>query len=203
MTIGLQMFACFTAGYVFALYEFRGKALLFWLFIMAMSVGRYQLIIPQYVLIAKLGLSDTLLGAALPFVFSPMAVFFFRNYLRAIPSGIVDGARMDGAGEMRILTRVLMPMCRPVFGVVSLFCGLAVVSDYIWPALVLQSANKHTVYVEVISRMRDAQRFITEGSPKIGLGLAGGTLLLIPMVAIFLLTSRYLIDGINTGGVKG
>lgn len=202
ITVGLHVFVCFTAGYVFALYEFRGKESLFWLFIMAMSVGRYQLIIPQYVLIANIGLTNTLLGAGLPFVFSPMAIFFFRNYLLAIPKSFVDSARIDGAGETRILARVLVPMCRPVFGVLSLFSGLAVVTDYIWPSLVLLSPARRTLYVEIISRMRNAERFVTDGLPKIGLGLAGGTLLLLPMLVVFLLTGRYIIDGLNTGGSK-
>lgn len=202
ITVSLHMFVCFTAGYVFALYDFRGKEALFWLFVMALSVGRYQLIIPHYVLIAKLGLSNTLLGAGLPFVFSPVAIFFFRNYLLAIPKSLVDSARMDGAGETRILAKVLLPMCRPVFGVLALFCALGSVSDFIWSSIVLQYVERRTVYVEIVMRMRNMGRVFQEGLPKIGVGLAGGTLLLIPMLMIFAITSRYIIDGLNTGGIK-
>jgi multiple sugar transport system permease protein len=202
IAISLHIVVGFLAGYVFALYDFRFKQGLFWLFMLTMSMGRYQLIIPQYILMAKLGLVNTWLGVAMPLIFSPMTIFFFRNYLLAIPKAIVDCARIDGAGEMRILFRVLIPLCRPVVGVLSLFTGLGVSADYLWPSLIMQDAYKRLYFVEIIKRMRDATRVGFSGLQPIGLGLAGGTLLLIPMLLIFVFTSRAMIDGLNTGGLK-
>lgn len=202
MMVSIHVFVCFTAGYVFALYNFRGKEALFWMFVMAVSVGRYQLLIPHFVLIAKLGLVNTLFGVALPSIFSPIAVFLFRNYLLAIPKSLIDTARLDGAGETRILAKIILPMCRPILGLVALMGGVAMTGDYLWPSLVLQDSIKRTIYVEIVSRMRSMERGFQGDLPRIGLGLAGGTLLLIPMMLIFVLTSRYMIDGLNTGGIK-
>jgi multiple sugar transport system permease protein len=200
IAVVLHVGVAFTAGYAFALRSFRGSEVLFWAFMASMTISAYMLLIPHYVIVSKLGLTNTLLGVALPYVFAPFPVFFARNYIESIPTSLLDAARIDGASEARILRVVLLPLCAPVAGVLALFAGMRAFGDYIWPSLVLQYPEARTLYVEIIHRMRDAGRVIEV--PTIGLQLAGGVILLVPALIIFALTSRHMIDGLKTGGVK-
>lgn len=201
ISIVLHLFVCFSAGYAFAVYNFRGKAALFWLLMMTFALNRYQMLIPQYLLMSKLHLINTAIGAAFPYIFAPFAIFFFRNYLLAIPKSLIDSARMDGAGEWRILWRVLVPLCGPVVGVLALFKGIEVSGDYLWPLLVLPWTEHRTYAVEIITRIRSADYTIAALTP-IGRDLAGGVVLVAFPLLLFILTSRKMIDGLNTGGIK-
>ena len=194
ISIGMSILA----GYAFSIFEFPGRKLIFMLFMAALMLHTYMLIIPIYVVVSKLHL-PTVLRVTLPMAFNPFGIFFAKNYIDKIPHSLVDIARVEGVGELRIATQLYVPMCKPLIGLLTLFQGLGIFGDYLWQMLNLHRIEDKTLPVGLILRVREMD--IWDFNP-LGLGLAAGTILFGIMVAIFAATSKYFTEGLNLGGVK-
>jgi multiple sugar transport system permease protein len=187
------------AGYVFAMARFPGKEALFVLLIGALLISRQMMIIPQFVVVRALGLREHAAVIAMASLW-PVGIFLFRNYFESIPRSLAESARIDGAGEARIFARVMLPLSAPVLGAAVAFKGMEALSDYIWQMLNLQSEETRTLLVGLagsVAKMR-MQRITNN----IGYELAVGTVLLVPLVVVFALASRYFVRGLALGGVK-
>ena len=188
------------AGYGFAAFEFPGKRLIFGALLLGLFVHRYMLLIPQFVMVSKLGIGGTLYAAAWPLLYYPIGVYLFRNYLQSVSSEIMDAARIDGCGHLRLLGSVLVPLCGPIIALIVMSKGLETIGDYLWQMLALQPVESRTWIVGLIAKTREGAYL--QGLNPIGQGLAVGVLIGIPMLGMYLATAKMFVGGINVGGVK-
>ena len=185
------------AGYAFSFARARWLTWVFWAFMLPIFVTRYVLIISQIQIVGAIGL-DGLPAVVSMSLFWATGIFLFRNYFRSIPREIVESARMDGAGEWRILLRVVLPMAKPMIGAAIVFLGMAALGDYIWQMLNLQAVESRTYLVGLM-----AAAINVLAVKNIGYDLTIGTLLFLPYLALFAVSSRYFIKGLAVGAVKG
>ena len=200
ITVILSVTVTVLAGYAFSMYRFPGASVLFWLFMASLMVSRQILIIPMLQTVRTLGLSGTRLAVILPLLFSPLHIFLFRRYLDRIPRDYIDSARIDGATELGIITRIVAPLCKPILGAIAIFVFVGVLNDFLWQMLVLQDANKRTLLVGIVSATHKYSPPRTINP--IGRILAGGVVLALPQLAVFLRFQRYFVKGLQVGGIK-
>ena len=184
------------AGYVFAFAKYKWCVYIFWTLMSSIFVTRYVLLISQFMIVGALGLRG-LPAVILVLLFWPTGIYLFRNYYKAIPVELIESARIDGAKEWRILTSIVLPLSKPILGAAIVFLGMGVLGDYIWQMLNLQDPVEKTYLVGLMSSTLDVYKV-----KNIGYDLAVGTLLFIPYLIIFSVSSRYFIEGLTTGGLK-
>lgn len=189
------------AGMAFALYKFHGKKVLFWLFLSTIMIPGNSILIGKFIVTRAIGLSDTLLAAIVPVCFNAVGIFLFRTFVEEIPTEILDQARVDGAGELRILGRVIMPLCVPVIGVILLFMTLGTLNNYLWQSIVLQRMEIKTLLVGMVVQMQSLALLFAQDIDPLGLRLAAGTVLLIPSMLLFIFFNKRFIKEINLGAL--
>jgi len=197
--VGILLIA--PAGYAFAVYNFRWKNALFIIFIIGIFIGPGITIIPHFVNVKRLGISGTWWAVILPGAYTPVGVYMFRNYVETIPYALIDSARIDGAGEFKILFRIMMPLCLPVIGVIVVLTALGTLQDYIWTLLMVPKMPKTTLMVGIIQTLFQYQ-MIGSGRNPIGMALAGGVILFMPLFLVFLFCQKFFIKGLTLGGIK-
>lgn len=197
LLIGAGILVNGTAGYVFCFGRFRWLKALFWLMMTPIFVSRYVLIISQFVVVGKLGLTGILAVLSMSLLWST-GIFLFRNYFRSIPLSLVESARLDGATEWQVFCRVVLPLSKPILGVAIVFLGMGALGDYIWQMLNLQAARSQTYLVGLMASTLTAALHVRS----IGYDLAVGTMLFLPYLALFSFSSRYFIAGLTGGAIK-
>lgn len=191
------------AGYAFAKWRFRGRDSLFWLVLIAIMVPGAALAVPTFQLVATLGLVDTPLAVILPSMVSPFAMYMLTVYIEsAVPDEIIDAARVDGAGEARIITQVVTPIIGPGIATVFLLTFVATWNNYLLPLLVLQSPDLMPITLGLTS-WNQQSLFPSTGSEVLySLVVTGSLLSIIPLIVIFIFMQRYLRSGLTLGAVK-
>ena len=184
------------AGYAFAKFEFRFKRPLFLLVIATLTLPLYVILVPLFSMMATLGWMDTYWALILPFTAQAIGIFLARQNLLAIPNELLEAARIDGASEWEIFTRIVVPLAQPVIAVMGILFFTASWNDYIWPLIVLTSDEKFTVSLGLPS-------LIGPYSQEYGAVMAGSFLGTLPIVLIFLVFQRRFIEGIMAGALKG
>jgi multiple sugar transport system permease protein len=183
--VSIQVPCAILAAYAFAVGTFRGRDALFALYLVGMLVPGTLLVVPLFVMIAATGLADTFWALVLPFVLaSPFAVFLLRQHFRAVPSALLDAARLDGATELQIVRLVMLPVSRPVILTVVFVTVVTQWNAFLWPR-VAAGADWATVTVATAglrSQYNDNWTLV----------MAATTLALVPMIALFLLVQRQL-----------
>jgi len=200
ISIGLNIIIMGAAAYALALYRLKPLKYIYFAFAATMMVSRYSTIIPLFVL-ARIYQLRGLVAVIATSIFIPGSFFLMHDFMKKIPRDFVDSARIDGAGEVRILLRIMLPLCKPVVGVVvAIFAG-AIYSDFMWQRLLLQGEEQMTFVVGIMTRLYILS---TQGGyiHNYGVEMASGVLILLPMVAIFLWSNRYFIGGLTLGGIK-
>jgi multiple sugar transport system permease protein len=201
--VGAALLAA-AAGYGFAKYRFRGHAAGFNLVLGAIMVPTTALAIPTYLLFAKVGLVDTPWAVILPSLISPFGLYLMRIYAQdAVPDSILEAARIDGAGELRIFVRIALRLLAPGLVTVVLFTLVSTWNNYFLPLIMLNNPRLYPVTVGLSSWAAQAQNGgAGSGSSMLALVTTGSLLSIIPLVAAFLLLQRYWQSGLATGGVK-
>jgi len=187
-------------GYAFSVFDFRYKKQIFLLYIVQIILPPTMLI-PTFMAVKWLGLYDTWWGILLPAAYAPVCMYIFKNHIDTIPRALVDSARMDGAGDIRILSDIILPMCKPTIGVIGVMVSLGTLGDYIWTVLILPSKENWTMMVGIMSQINRAESIQGSLNP-LGYTLAGGCILFIPMFLLFAFFQRYFEEGITIGAVK-
>ena len=189
------------AGYALAQLRFRGRGLLFVMMLLLLMVPFQLLIIPLYVLIVRnYGLGNSYLGMIAPFAINSTAVFIFRQYFLQLPKELFDAARIDGANELRILTRVALPLVRPALLTAMLLTFIGPWNEYLWPFLITKQQRMEPLAVALANYMNTVQS--TVANP-FGTILAGAFVLAVPAVVLFLAFQRYFIAPNIGSAVKG
>ena len=202
VTIGviLSVIVSCSAGYTFSMFRFKGEKAIFWAFIATIMIAPYCLIIPMFVITRKLGLMGWW-AAILPYIFDAAAVYIFKSYADTIPRSFVESARMDGWGEWNIMYRIILPLCKPVIGVIILGKAMFYLQNFIWQMLVLQDKNELTLIVGM-TRNIYMKAVLSGFQPQdVNYAAAGCIMLVLPLL-LFSFTSKYFVGGIIAGGVK-
>ena len=184
------------AGYAFAKLRFGGRDRLFGLLVAAIVIPGQVSMLPLFLITRELGLVDTYLGAMIPGLASIFGIFLVRQYALSIPPSLLDAARIDGAGELRIYWSLVVPFIRPVLVTLAIFTFMGTWNDFLWPLIVLTDRDMHTLPVALAT-------LLGEHVQDTELMMAGAVLTVLPVVVLFLALQRYYIEGIVTGGVKG
>jgi multiple sugar transport system permease protein len=195
VTAGNLVF-CSMVGYALAKLDFAGKRLLFLLVLGMLMVPGVVTFVPLFVLVSNLGLVNTYPGLILPFLVTPLGVFLMRQFMSGLPDELIEAARIDGAGEWRIFSRVILPLCGPALATLGILTFLASWNNFLWPLVVAQSEDKYTLPVAL------ALYSVGQNATRYGLLLAGSVVVIVPVIALFVALQRYFVQGIATTGIK-
>lgn len=183
-------------AYGFAAYEFRFKNFFFVCVLLIMSVPFEMIILPLYVQINDMGLSDSYAAVLLPFIANAMTIFFFRQYLSGMPKEIIEAGRIDGATEYGIFFKLIMPIMKPSFAAMAILNGMNSWNNFLWPLLVLRSSTKYTLPIGL-------NTLITPYGNNYDLLIVGSFFSVLPILILFLFFQKYFIEGMTAGAVKG
>ncbi len=192
----LQLFTSSFAAYAFAKLEFSGKKQLFLAYISTIAMPWQVYMVPQFLMMRRMGLNDTLLAMVVLQAFSAFGVFLMRQFYMGIPDSLCEAARIDGMNEFKIYANIMLPLSKPALATLTIFTFVATWNDYLGPTIYLKSEMKKTIQIGL-------QRFIGQYSSEYGLIMAGSVISLIPVLIVFLLLQKYFVEGIATSGVKG
>lgn len=194
----LQVFnACLTA-YVFARIKFRGRDLLFVLFLITMMVPSQVTVVPLYGLLTKLGWLDSYQGLIIPFAASSFGTFLIRQAFLSIPEDMIDAATIDGAGHFQILRHVMIPLSRPAIIAFALLTFKWRWNDYFWVLIMTSSDAMRTLPIGVVMIRAGA-----EGGSSWHIVMAATIIVLLPLLIIFAIGQKYFVEGVTHTGMKG
>ncbi|MBA2939673.1 carbohydrate ABC transporter permease [Paenibacillus sp. CGMCC 1.16610] len=192
----VSLFLSSLVGYGLGAYNFRGKNIVFMLVLFVMMVPLEILMLPLYKLIVKMSIINTYYGVILPFVVSPMAIFFFRQYITGVSKDYMDAGRIDGCSEFGIFIRIMAPLMKPAFGAMGILLAMQNWNSFIWPLIVLRTNKMFTIPIGLASLM-------SPYGNNYDMLIAGAVLAIIPVILLFLVNQRAFISGLSSGGVKG
>ena len=184
------------AGYAFAKLHFSGRARLFRLFLALAVVPTQVAMLPLFLLLKSVGLINTYAGVLAPGLAGVYGVLFVRQAALAIPNDMLDAARVDGANEWRIFTRIVVPLLKPAIVTLALFTFLASWSDFLWPLIAITDQRLYTLPVALAAIGREHFKD-TE------LMMAGAVVTTLPVLLLFLALQRHYFRGVLSGSVKG
>ena len=192
----VALFLSSLVGYGLGAYNFRGKNTVFILVLFVMMVPLEILMLPLYKLIVKMGIINTYYGVILPFVVSPMAIFFFRQYITGVSKDFMDAGRIDGCSEFGIYIKIMVPLMKPAFGAMGILLAMQNWNSFIWPLIVLRTNKMFTIPIGLASLM-------SPYGNNYDMLIAGAVLAIIPVILLFLVNQKAFISGLSSGGVKG
>ena len=185
-----------TAGYAFAKLRFAGRDLVWKLLLGLMLIPAQVAMIPLFLMLKQVGLVNTYAGVLLPSLASASGIFLIRQYARTIPDELLEAARIDGAGELRIFWSIVLPVLRPVLVTLAVFAFLGSWNDFLWPLIILSDDSRQTLPVALAALSR-------EHAGDNELMMAGAVVTVLPVLGVFLALQRYYIQGLLSGSVKG
>lgn len=189
------------AGYALAVLQWRGRSATFALALLVQVVPFQLLMIPLYVLIARdYGLSDTYVGMIVPFFINSTAVVIFRQYFLQLPQDLFSAARIDGAGEFRLLWSVALPLVRPALLTAVLLTFIGPWNEFLWPFLITKEASMQPLAVSLANFISN---IAASTANPFGAMMAGAVVLAIPAVTLFIVFQRYFTSNDLGSGVKG
>jgi ABC-type glycerol-3-phosphate transport system permease component len=184
------------AGFALARKEFYGKTLLFWAALSTLMIPFYVIVIPLYLIILRMGLINTYTSMIIPFMSSGFGVFMFRQTFFSIPLELEEAARMDGARDLYIYWKVMMPLVKPTIATMAILKVLWSWNMFFWPLLVIQDYSKMPINLGLtVFRGHNITRW--------GLMSAGMIIATIPVLILFLSLQKWYIQGLTSGAVKG
>ena len=196
VTIGNLIF-CSMVGYALAKLSFRAKKVVFGLVMGTLLIPGMVTFVPLFVLVANLGLVDSYPGLILPFLVTPFGVFLMRQFIVGLPDELLDAGRVDGASELRIFRQIILPLCGPGLATLGILTFLGSWNNFLWPLVVAQTQDHYTLPV-ALALFSTGQNV----TPNYGILLAGATVVVLPIVIVFLILQRRFIEGIATTGIK-
>jgi multiple sugar transport system permease protein len=184
------------AGYAFAKLRFGGRERLFRALLVGLVIPGQVAMLPLFLLLRELGLVDTLAGVLVPSLASIFGIFLVRQYMLQIPRSLLDAARLDGAGELRIFLQIALPLARPILVTLATFNFMGSWNDFLWPLIVLGGEDRQTLPVALAN-------LLGEHAQDLELMMAGAVLTVLPVVLLFLALQRHYVRGILAGSVRG
>ncbi len=185
------------AAFAFARYEFRFKELIFYLFLASLAVPSVDLIIPQYMLMARLHLTNSLPGLSVIYASEnlPFSIFLLRGFFEAIPKELEESFRLEGAGTLRVLTRLIAPLSAPALAVVAVFTFNFAWEEFVIALTLIDKASRFTLPIGL-------NFFIGEHTTQWGPLFAGSMFATIPSVLVYVISQRWFRRGVSVGGIR-
>jgi multiple sugar transport system permease protein len=196
ITLAVLVFGSITA-YAMARLNFRGRPVLNAATLAVLLVPGQLTLIPLYTLIVQLGLIDTYAALILPYLFNATAILMMRQFFLQIPQSLIDSARMDGMGELRILFTIFWPLSKPVLSIVAIFTFMGSWNEVLWPLLVVR--DQHIMTLPQLLTVFA----LGGGAGTVGVSLASAMVLVIPVVVAYAFLQRNFIESMAGTGVKG
>jgi sn-glycerol 3-phosphate transport system permease protein len=185
------------SAYAFAFLRFPRKNLVFLLLLVALMIPDEFTVLPNFLTLALIGWSNTYQGLLLPGFVSAFGTFLLRQHFLSLPREVLEAARVDGAGHLRSMWSVVLPMSRPVLATLVLLTVVQRWNDFLWPLIITNSVNMRTLSVGI------ALLFQKETGTVWGLVMAGTLYVVMPVLILFLIVQRHIVEGIAAGAVKG
>lgn len=192
----LQIVTSSFAAYAFAKLDFYFKRHLFLAYISTIAMPWQVYMIPQFLMMRKMGLNDTLLAMVCLQAFSAFGVFLMRQFYMGIPDSLCEAARIDGMSEYGIYSKVMLPLSKPALATLAIFTFVGTWNDYLGPLIYLKSQSKKTIQIGL-------QMFIGQYSSDYSLIMAGSVLSMLPVLLVFLCLQKYFVEGVAGSGIKG
>ena len=196
LTVVLTLLVCYFVAYGLTMYKFRLQGFLFFMVIATMCVPFEILMLPLYQEVTTLHIINTRAGVILPGLCAASTIFFFRQYMQSLPHELLDAARIDGCTEYGISVKIMMPITKPAFASMAILCAMGSWNNMLWPMLVFRDTSKFTLQIGL-------NTLLTPYGNNYDLLIAGSMFGIIPILVIYLIFQRYLIEGMTSGAVKG
>ncbi len=196
ITTIIQVFTSCFAAYGFAKVKFKGRDLLFVIYVTTIAVPWQVYMVPQFALMSKMHLNNSHLGLILMQAFSAFGVFLMRQFMMGIPNELLEAARIDGLTEYGIFTKIALPLAKPGIATLVIFTFVNIWNDFMGPMIYLNSTELKTIQLGI-------RMFISQYGADYALIMAASVCSLIPVVIIFIACQRWFVEGITAGGVKG
>ncbi len=193
-----QIILSILAAYAFAILEFPGRNLLFYLILGSLMVPFQLTFIPNFVMVSQWGLANTYAGLTIPFLASAFGVFMLRQFFMTLPSELYDAAKVDGATSLRYLWSVVIPLSKGSISAFGTFAFLSAWSQYLWPLVITNDTNMRTIQIGIRFFLFDQERGADWGAI-----MAGAVIALLPTLILFLVAQQQLVKGIASTGLKG
>ena len=196
VTVG-QLITCSLAAFAFARMEFKGKGMVFALFLSTTMISTQVTLVPSYMVLKNLRWLDTYQALIVPFLANAFGVFMMRQYFMTLPKELEEAAKLDGCGRLRFLWQILLPLSKPIIASQALFAFMGNWNSYLWPLIVTTSAHMRTLQIGL-------RYFVSqEGGTQWGLFMAATVFVSLPVVIFYLIIQRSFVEGIATTGLKG
>jgi sn-glycerol 3-phosphate transport system permease protein len=192
----IQLIIMVPAAYGFAKFDFKGKGLLFSIVLLALMMPKQIIFIPVYLMMAKLNLLGTLLPQIIPFAADAFGIFLLRQYFMQVPEEIIEAAHLDNASEFQIMFKILLPMAKSALVTILLFSFIGFWNSYFWP-LIMTSEDSIRPLTIGISVLKD-----TEGIAQWNVIMAGNTILVLPIIIVYMFASRQIVKAFCYSGIK-
>ncbi|MEM8834894.1 MAG: carbohydrate ABC transporter permease [Planctomycetota bacterium] len=192
----LQVITCAMAAYAFARLSWPGRDKVFFLYLGTLMVPGVVLMVPNFVIVLRLGMFNDYLGLIIPAAFSAYGTFLLRQFMLTVPSSLDEAAAIDGASHWRIFTQIMLPMARPGLIVLAIFAFLFNYNSFFWPLILIKDDNLRTLPIGLMA-------FDSTYGRDTPLIMAGSLMAMIPPIIVFLVLQKYLVKGIQLGAVKG
>jgi len=194
VTLGNVAF-CFVTAYALARYKNLGNKMLFGTIILVLMIPAHIIIIPLYIICLETGIFDSYWALILPWLVNPIGIFLVKQYIESLPTSMEEAARIDGASELRVLVQVVMPMCRPALAVLAIQVFFTNWNSFLFPFILTSSQDLRTLPV-ALAMYQGHQAVDWQHL------MAGSTLAVIPVLAVFLFFQRQIVSGITAGAIK-
>lgn len=184
------------AGYAFAKLRFAGRDRLFGALLGALVIPGQVGMLPLFLMLKQMGLVNSYAGVVVPGIASIFGIFLIRQYVMGIPDGLLDAARVDGAGEWRVFLTIILPLSRPILVALGVITFLGTWNDFLWPLVILTDQDMYTLPVALANLFGEHVQ-----DPEIM--MAGSVVTVLPVIVLFLSLQRYYIEGMLGGALKG
>lgn len=184
------------AAYVFAKFEFKGREILFSLYLATLMIPKQVTMIPNFLIIREFGLLNTFTGLMLPSLFNAFATFMLRQNIKTVPDSYIEAAIMEGSSQFKIFKDIVLPLVKPTLATLTVITFMEAWNRYLWPLIVLTDRSKMTLPVGL--SLLNGQY-----GEQYNLLMAGSLISIIPMLLVYIFAQKYFEKGLSVGGIKG
>ncbi|MBI1884225.1 MAG: carbohydrate ABC transporter permease [Chlamydiae bacterium] len=184
------------AAYAFAKHKFPGREKIFSLLLLTMMVPGQVCMMPVFLILKNMHLLNTFTGLILPGSTSVFGIFLMRQFMKGIPNEILESARMDGCGELRILWSIVLPLCRPALATMTIFTFMGAWNEFLWPLIIMTKESGYTLPVALAN-------LNGQHNTEWGLLMSGSVIVILPILLLFVFMQRYFVKGMVLSGIKG
>lgn len=191
----IVVFTSTICGFVFAKYEFKHKNFIFWLFLATMMIPAQVTMIPSFIIVYKMHLYNSIWSLIIPSMISTFGIFLCKQFIEDLPNAIFESALLDGASDFRVYRSIMLPNIKPAIGSLVIFTFLSKWNDYLTPLIYLNDTNRMTLPLALTY-------FANKNTRNLGATMAAASLIMIPVLIVFMIFQKQFIKGLALSGIK-